>query len=185
MSVTDGAGSFSLCGQNVSDFMLKKKLLPLKIELLVILNRFGLILLWRPQQMWITYPFHMQNWTIGLSFKNKKICKHVEKPHSHPLPFRPHKCMVPYKFMRYEFFSVLQKITFLFFEQKVPIVKMLLKDTSKPYNCGSSVEVNDISDSILWNFVWQNATNIYFTKKQLPLIGRILQFQVTHVVIVT
>ena len=85
VTVTEGAGSFSLCSQNVSDFMLKKKLLPLKIELLVILNRFGLVLLWRPQQMWITYPFHLQNWTIGLSFKNKKICEHV-KNFKTPLP---------------------------------------------------------------------------------------------------
>lgn len=136
--------------------MLKKKLLPLKVELLVILNRFGLIFLWRPQQMWITYPFHLQNWTISLLFKDKKICGHVKNL----------KTALPPPSISTSWM-------------------MLLKDTPKPYNCGSSVEVNDISDSILWNFVWQNATNIYFTKKQLPLTRRILQFQVAHIVIVT
>ena len=48
-----------------------------------------------------------------------------------------------------------------------------LKDISKPENCGSSVKVNSISDGIHWNFMWQNATNVYYTSKKLSSICRI------------
>ena len=50
------------------------------------------------------------------------------------------------------FFSVLEKISILLFERNKPIIKMFLKNTSKPENCGSSVTVNEIKDGILWTF---------------------------------
>ena len=40
------------------------------------------------------------------------------------------------------FFFVLEKITILLFERNKPIIKILLKDFSKRYNCGSLVKVN-------------------------------------------
>ena len=69
--------------------MLKKKLLPAVIELVVILNHLGVIHLWQPQKMtnFMTPPpshilcttpcLDLQTWTIDLLFKNKKICRHV------------------------------------------------------------------------------------------------------------
>ena len=60
--------------------------------------------------------------------------------------------MVPYMFAVYEF-SVLEKIIILLFERDKPIIKILLKDISKPYKCGSSVKVNGMSDGIFWNFM--------------------------------
>ena len=49
---------------------------------------------------------------------------------------------------------------------KKPTIKMMFKDTSKPYNCGSSVKVNTISDGTLWNFMWNNATNSYYIQRR-------------------
>ena len=77
-------------------------------------------------------------------------------------------------FLWYEFFSVLEKTIILLFEQN--IIKILLKDTSKQNSCGSSVKVNSTSDSILWNFLWNNAFNAYYAKKKLSSICRILHF---------
>ena len=34
------------------------------------------------------------------------------------------------------------------FEQNKALIKILLKDTFKPYSCGLSVKVNDISDGV-------------------------------------
>ena len=50
--------------------------------------------------------------------------------------------MVPYMFVVYKF-SVLEKITILLFERNTPIIKILLKDISKPYKCGLSVFENN------------------------------------------
>ena len=47
-----------------------------------------------------------------------------------------------------KFFFVLEKITILLFERNKPIIKIFLKDTSKPLNCGWSVKVNGISDGV-------------------------------------
>ena len=54
----------------------------------------------------------------------------------------------------YDFF-VLEKITILLFERNKPIIKILLKEISKPCKYGSSVKVNGILyfDAILWNFM--------------------------------
>ena len=46
------------------------------------------------------------------------------------------------------FFFVLEKITILLFEKNKPIIKIFLKDTSKPLNYGWSVKVNGISDGV-------------------------------------
>ena len=54
-------------------------------------------------------------------------------------------------------FPVLEKYTILLFERNKPIIKIPFTDTSKPYNCGSSVKVNSINDDILLNFKWLNA----------------------------
>ena len=48
---------------------------------------------------------------------------------------------------------VSENITILLFERNKSIIKILLKDTSKLQNCGSSVKVNGISDGILWDFM--------------------------------
>ena len=61
------------------------------------------------------------------------------------------------------FFSVLEKFTILLFEGNKPIIKILLKDISKPYNCGSSVKLNGISDAILWNFMPLMFTILVYT----------------------
>ena len=50
-------------------------------------------------------------------------------------------------------FFVSENITILLFERNKSIIKILLKDTSKLQNCGSSVKVNGISDGILWDFM--------------------------------
>ena len=33
----------------------------------------------------------------------------------------------------------------------------------------TSVKVNSISDGILWNFMRQNGTNVYYTKMKVPI----------------
>ena len=140
--------------------MLKKKLLPLITELVVILIIYlGVIHLWRSQKM-VNYvipnPLHLQKWTIDILFKNKKIWKYVTKfkdlpSRPHPLPPFPapqthlhallpcghHKCVFFEVFTVIWFFFCLEKITTLLFERNKPIVKILLKYTSKPQNCGS------------------------------------------------
>ena len=80
------------------------------------------------------------------------------------------KCTVSYVFAVYEFF-VLEKTTIMLLERDKPVIKTLRKDVSKPYECGSSVKVNGISDGTLWNFMWRNAANVYGTKKKLPSIS--------------
>ena len=67
------------------------------------------------------------------------------------------------------FFSVLEKISVLLFERKKPIIKILFKDTFEPCNCGSSVKVNRISDSTIWNFVWNSANNAYYNKEETAI----------------
>ena len=52
-----------------------------------------------------------------------------------------------------EMIFVSENITILLFERNKSIIKILLKDTSKLQNCGSSVKVNGISDGILWDFM--------------------------------
>ena len=48
-------------------------------------------------------------------------------------------------------------------------LKTFLSQSVSQSVCGLSVKENGVSDSILWNFIRQNATNVYCTKKKLPL----------------
>ena len=132
--------------------------------------------LWRTQKMTNLWPLsnpsiHKNEQTIDLFLKKTKESVdmwQILRPPPHvyiPLPCGRNKCMVPYVLAVIQiFFSVLEKITILLYEQNKPIIKILLKHISKPWNCGSSVKVNGISDGIFWNFIWQNATNVYYTK---------------------
>ena len=87
---------------------------------------------------WLPHPLHLQKWTIGLLFKNKRICRHVTNfknppPCGHPLSYGRHKSVVPYVLaVIWFFFSGLEKISILLFECNKPIIKILLKDISKP-----------------------------------------------------
>ena len=149
--------------------MLKKKLLPLMIELVVILNHLGVIHLWRLLKFMmatLTYfvtptscapPLHLQKWTIHLLFKTKESAdmRQILRPHrAVSFSCGHHKCMVPYIFAVYEF-SALEKVIILLFEGNKLIIKIFLKEIYKTQKCGSPVKVNDISDGILWyNFMW-------------------------------
>ena len=118
--------------------MLKKKLLHLMVELVVIFNHLGVIHLWRPHWpiLWpphhVLHPLHLQNWRIDL-FKSKRICRHETNfkiPHVViSFPWGHHKCMVPYIFAVYEF-SALEKVIILLFERNKLNIKVLLKDIS-------------------------------------------------------
>ena len=164
--------------------MLKKNLLLLITELVfVVLNYSGIIRLWQPQNM---TNFVTPNILPSSSKINKYIFYLKTRKSANTwqilrtLPCGLHKCMVPYLVLWYEFFSVLEKITILLFEQNKSIIKTLLEDTSR-------LSVNSISDGISWNFIWQNAINVYYTKKKLPPICQILyfiKFRVTYIVIV-
>ena len=164
--------------------MLKKNLLLLIIELVfVVLNYSGVIRLWQPQNMtnFVTpniLPSSSKIYKYIFYLKTKKSANTWQILRT--LPCGLHKCMVPYLVLWYEFFSVLEKTTILLFEQNKSIIKTLLEDTSR-------LSVNSISDGISWNFIWQNAINIYYTKKKLPPICQILyfiKFRVTYIVIV-
>ena len=142
--VGGGAGGCSLRSQNVHGLWLddEKKLMPLMIELGVVLNHLWVIHLWQPQKMTNVMTFHSQKWTMDLLFKNKRIWRHVTNfkttihtSLSHvdiPVPCGCHECMVPYVFAVIWNFSILEKITILLFAQNKPIIKILLKDISKP-----------------------------------------------------
>ena len=147
--------------------MLQKNLLLLITDLVfVLLNYSGVIRLWQPQNM---TNFVTPNKLPSSSKINKYIFYLKTKKSAktwqifRTLPCGLHKCMVPYLVLWYEFFSVLEKITILLFEQNKSIIKTLLEDTSR-------LSVNSISDGIGWNFIWQNAINVYYTKKKLPTI---------------
>ena len=138
-------------------------------------------------------PLHLQKWTTDLLSRNKKqpARKHVTKFKT-PLP--PHfyvdvinvlspTCLLWYEF----FFFCFRKNYYPVVWTNKPIKKVLLKDTSKPWHCEFSAKVNTISNGILWNFMWNSATNAYYTKKKLPTICKVLhslKFQMAHVVIV-
>ena len=90
-------------------FMSKKKLLPLIIELVVILNHLVVIYLWQPRKMThfvtlldpVTNFLHLQKWRIDLLFffKKKKESADMWPPMwSSPFSCGRHKCMVPYMF---------------------------------------------------------------------------------------
>ena len=125
----------------VCGLMLKKKLLPVMIELLVILHHLGVIYLRRAQKntnFVTSHSLHPQKWTIDLSFKNKKICRHVTNFKSTSSMWTSHfyvgvinvlslTCLLWYGFC-----SVLEKITILLFERNKPIIGILLKDISTP-----------------------------------------------------
>ena len=147
--------------------MLQKNLLLLITDLVfVLLNYSGVIRLWQPQNM---TNFVIPNILPSSSKINKYIFYLKTKKSAktwqifRTLPCGLYKCMVPYLVLWYEFFSVLEKITTLLFERNKPIIKTLLEDTSR-------LSVNSISDGIGWNFIWQNAINVYYTKKKLPPI---------------
>ena len=114
---------------------------------------------------------HLQKWTIDILFKNKTICKHVSNfktPSPTALPCGCHKYMLPYVFpVIWVFFAVLEKLPSCCLNETRTVTKILLKGTSKPWNCGSSNKVNSIIDGILWNFIWQNRRDVYYTKKNL------------------
>ena len=147
--------------------MLQKNLLLLITDLVfVLLNYSGVIRLWQPQNMtnFVTPNILPSSSKINkyiFYLKTKKSAKTWQIFRT--LPCGLHKCMVPYLVLWYEFFSVLEKITILLFERNKPIIKTLLEDTSR-------LSVNSISDGIGWNFIWQNAINVYYTKKKLPTI---------------
>ena len=65
------------------------------------------------------------------------------------------------------FFSVLEKIIIILFQQNKPNFKILLKDTYKPYNYGWLVKVSSISDGMLRNFIWSNAIDVDATNAQI------------------
>ena len=166
--------------------MLKKNLLLLITELVfVVLNYSGIIRLWKPQNMtnFVTpniLPSSSKIYKYIFYLKIKKSANTWQILRT--LPCGLHKCMVLYLVLWYEFFSVLEKITILLFERNKLIIKTLLKDISR-----LSVRVNSISDGIRWNFIWQNAINVYYTKKKLPPVCQIfyfIKFRVTCIVIV-
>ena len=145
--------------------MLTKKLLSLMTELVLILNYLGSNV-YGGHKKWPILCKNLQKWTI----ENKRICRYMKNFKTYPnvtilLPCGRHKCMAPYMFAVYEF-SVLEKITILMFGRNKPIIKIMLKDISMLYKCGSSVKVNDMSYNILWNFMWQNAAKVYIISRR-------------------
>ena len=141
--------------------------------------------------VWPPTPCICKNEQEIFCLKTKIIWKHLKKFKTPP----PHHFYVdimnvwlygPFRVScDMNFFLFLEKTIILLFEQS--IIKILLKHTSKPKCCGSSVKVNSISDCILWNFLWNNVFNVYYTKKKLSSICRILhslKFQMGHIVAV-
>ena len=169
---------------------MRKKLLPLMIALVVILNHLGVIHLWRPQKItnFVTLPCpvspppsaKLNNRSSVWKNKNLQTCDKFwdPSPCGHT---PPHKCMVSYACLLWDELSVLERNTILLFERNKPIIKIFLKDISKPHKCGSSVKINGISDGILFNFMWQkmlpyDAANVCHTKKKLLAICDELNF---------
>ena len=101
--------------------MLKKKLLPLMIALVVMLNHLGFIHLWRPQkndQFCDPHPLYLQKWTIDPLLTNKKICRlKINFNTPSPFPFSHSPSMWTSKMygplvvcFDITFFSVLEKL---------------------------------------------------------------------------
>ena len=81
-----------------------------------------------------------------------------------------------FTFLRwYEFFFCFRKHYHpVIWTTQVYYHKYYFKTLLSHKNYGSSVKVNVISDGLCWHFVWQNATNVYYTNKKLPSTSRIL-----------
>ena len=103
------------------DLTLKKKLLPLVIELVVILNHLGVIHFWQPQKMTNFVTPH-------------PIYRHVTKfITSHPMwTSHFHVDIINVWFLTcllwYYFFSCFRKNFLPVFERNKPVIKILLKD---------------------------------------------------------
>ena len=82
----EGAEGYFLCIQNVSGLMFKRKLLPLIIKLVVILNHLGVMHLWSPQKNCdLLPPTSTKKWTIDqLLFK--KAFENTWRILRHPFP---------------------------------------------------------------------------------------------------
>ena len=169
--------------------MLKKKILILITELVVILNHIGVTHLWRLQNQLGDPPTPSIFKNEPATNKKQPACKHVTK---FKTPFPPHfyvdviSVLSPTCLLWYEFCFCFRKNYHPVVWTNKPIIKILLKDTSKPWHCELSTKVNIISNDILWNFMWSSATNAYYTKKKLQTICKILhflKFQMAHVVI--
>ena len=72
----------------------------------------------------------------------RRICRHVTNFKTPTTCDHPNSMCTSFVWI-----FVLEKITILLFEQNKPIIKILLKEISKPCKYGSSVKVN----GILWN----------------------------------
>ena len=73
-----------------------------------------------------------------------------------------------------DFFCYRKKLPSCCLNETSQSLKYCLKTFLSHKNCESSVEVNGTIDAIYWYFMGQNATNVYYTKKKLPSIYRIL-----------
>ena len=73
-----------------------------------------------------------------------------------------------------DFFCYRRKLPSCCLNETSQSLKSCWKTFLSHKNCGSSVEVNGTIDGIHWYFMGQNTTNVYYTKKKLPSIYKIL-----------